>query len=298
MASPIDAVIANRKLRFRFMRHDAWENALFVHWPVDPTALVQHLPRGLEPDLWDGKAWLGLVILTERGVSASNNFLRRLVTPVDHVGANVRTYVKRNGVPGIFFFSLECSSLLATIGARMAGIPYFPADMSRKVDIQRPVVEKVSKAPDMLQQADAHRSWLSCFNILNIHGRSLRVDPGASFEAASTRRLGGSPSVQARWKLQGKADKLMENETFRKQGEFFVERYSVYACWPLRSGPVLLRGDIQHAPWVVEPATLEALDAEQLFQAAGLEEFLPLQDPHVCFSRGVGPIDFWMLEPV
>jgi uncharacterized protein YqjF (DUF2071 family) len=47
---------------------------------------------------------------------------------------NLRTYVRGpDGEPGIYFWSLEASSLLAVIGARLLyALPYFPARMSMR----------------------------------------------------------------------------------------------------------------------------------------------------------------------
>ena len=36
---------ASTSLQQGFMMHDAWENALFVHWPVLPERLTEMLPR-------------------------------------------------------------------------------------------------------------------------------------------------------------------------------------------------------------------------------------------------------------
>ena len=38
----------------------------------------------------DGTGWIGLVLLTERGVSSSHPLGRMLVPPIDHLGANIR----------------------------------------------------------------------------------------------------------------------------------------------------------------------------------------------------------------
>jgi len=46
---------------------------------------------------------------------------------------NVRTYVKRDGVRGVWFFSLDAASSLAVIAARLwFGLPYFKARMHLK----------------------------------------------------------------------------------------------------------------------------------------------------------------------
>jgi len=41
-----------------------WLDLLFAHWPVDPDVLAARLPAGLELDLRDGQAWLGIVPFT------------------------------------------------------------------------------------------------------------------------------------------------------------------------------------------------------------------------------------------
>jgi len=44
---------------------------------------------------------------------------------------NVRTYVHLNGVPGVWFFSLDASNSIAALGARLTfHLPYFTARMS------------------------------------------------------------------------------------------------------------------------------------------------------------------------
>ena len=53
-----------------FMRHVRWRESLFMHWEVDPAVLARLLPEGLQPDLsFDGKAYVGLVLLSEEGVA-------------------------------------------------------------------------------------------------------------------------------------------------------------------------------------------------------------------------------------
>lgn len=123
------------------------------------------LRRGLEPDIMDGFAWVGLVLLTERGVSSSHPWGRVLMPPIDHLGANIShlaldllcvatkghmccTTVYPASSSGPWnaqvpkqckLFSRACfqfpvimriwSGILAFLGARVAGIPYFPATM-------------------------------------------------------------------------------------------------------------------------------------------------------------------------
>lgn len=295
----IEDVIAKRRFRFRFMKHDSWENALFVHWPVDPAFLAARLPRGLKPDVREGRAWVGLVLLTERGVSAHHWLGRKLVSPIDHFGANVRTYVCHGDVPGIFFWSLECSSILASIGARIAGIPYFPASMRRIVDIERPISAPAVTSTSQCCNGEYLRPLRAAAECPDATSNPQgRDDFVFEFSSVRTGLRGKRPAVSAHWRLGGGSE---DQELFEERAQWFVERYSVYAAWPLGRGPLLLRGDVQHPPWRVEPAALEALDAAPLLAAAGLPGVVDSSEaarPHVCFSRGVGPVHFWMLEPV
>eukprot|EP00746_Dinoflagellata_sp_MGD_P018058 gnl/MRDRNA2_/MRDRNA2_141816_c0_seq1.p1 gnl/MRDRNA2_/MRDRNA2_141816_c0~~gnl/MRDRNA2_/MRDRNA2_141816_c0_seq1.p1 ORF type:complete len:304 (-),score=43.67 gnl/MRDRNA2_/MRDRNA2_141816_c0_seq1:23-934(-) len=290
----IDTVIAKRRLRFRFMKHEKWENALFVHWPVDPLEMEKMLPKHLVPDLFNGTAWVGLVLLTERGVGPGGSLLEfvRYALKVDHLGANVRTYVRRRegagrggtGDPGIYFFSLECSSAFAAFGARVAGIPYFFSSMSRSITPAvpsggSPGSNGTTPAADSNQVSkyEFSSTRLSCWSFL--------------FRQA--------PDVSAKWstKLPVK-ESGSEAEGWEERARWFVERYSVYAAFPLGNGPFTLRGDVTHPKWPLEHVELEELNAAPLLLAAGFSPKVLLTEPHVCFSPGVGPIEFWMLEPL
>jgi len=281
----IDAVIAKRRLRVRFMRHDKWENALFVHWPVDPKEMEKMLPKHLVPDLFDGMAWVGLVLLTERGVGPHFDIGRSLA--LDHLGANVRTYVRRrngagvggSGDPGIYFFSLECSNLFAALGARVAGIPYYFSAMSRSIthDVKSDDAPGTVADGNQLSNFAFSSTRLSCWSFL-------------------FRR---TPDVSARWRVNVSAnDSKSLPEEFEARARWFVERYSVYAAFPLGKGPLTLRGDVTHPSWPLREVELEQLNATPLLVAAGFSPKILLAEPHVCFSPGVGPIDFWMLEPL
>lgn len=103
-----------------------WEDLLFLHWRVPAARLRAHLPPGLELETFDGAAWLGVVPFR----MAATRW--RWLPPVPGTHAfpelNVRTYVRANGRPGVWFFSLDATSVLAVAGARCTfGLPYFRA---------------------------------------------------------------------------------------------------------------------------------------------------------------------------
>lgn len=110
-----------------------WNDLLFAHWPVDAKDLRQHVPPGLDLDLFDGQAYVGIVPFHMTNVAP------RGVPAMPFVSAfaelNVRTYVTRDDKPGVYFFSLDANSQVAVTAARaMFGLPYFMAAMDVEVD--------------------------------------------------------------------------------------------------------------------------------------------------------------------
>lgn len=106
-----------------------WSELLFAHWSVAPEVVAPRLPRGLELDTFDGRAWLGVVPFRMSGV-------RMQGWPAFGFGEefpelNLRTYVRHADRPGVWFFSLDAASPLAVAGARAwFQLPYFAARMS------------------------------------------------------------------------------------------------------------------------------------------------------------------------
>jgi uncharacterized protein len=104
-----------------------WNDLLFAHWRVPPGSIRALLPEGLELDLYDREAWIGITPF------AVNALRPRGLPPFPYVSSflelNTRTYVVAEK-PGIWFFSLDASSELAVTAARSGyKLPYFKADM-------------------------------------------------------------------------------------------------------------------------------------------------------------------------
>lgn len=100
-----------------------WYELASIHWRYDPAVVKALLPAGLEVDTFDGSAWVGLIPFAMRGIG-----LPRLPA-VPYFGAfpevNVRTYVVRDGVPGVWFFSLDINRLVPALVARVTyRLPY------------------------------------------------------------------------------------------------------------------------------------------------------------------------------
>jgi uncharacterized protein YqjF (DUF2071 family) len=111
------------------LMYQSWGKLLFLHWPVAPEALRPVIPPGLAIDTYEGRAWVALAPFTLWGLRP------RFVPPLPGVSRfhelNVRTYVHANGVPGVWFFSLDAARRLPVLGARaFFFLPYFKARMS------------------------------------------------------------------------------------------------------------------------------------------------------------------------
>ena len=209
----------------RFMRHESWDDALFVHYPVDAAALQRRLPPDLVVDTHDGVAYVGAVLLTESGIvpfpPRTPLWLVRWLS-VSHHAVNVRTYVRpeSGGPAGIYFFTLDCSALLPTIGA------------------------------------------FALFNLPYRYSRMEREQKGARFTLRS-KRVASTVAIAAEWEAEDEL-LATDRSADAALGRFFVERYVLYQPpGPLLrlflpSGSRLWAGAITHAPWPLRRATLVA----------------------------------------
>jgi uncharacterized protein len=109
--------------------HQHWGSLLFMHWPVPADLLRPLIPEPLVVDTYDGLAWVGITPFTMWGVRPA--FTLPLPSLSESHELNVRTYVHLDGVPGVWFFSLDANNAVAVLGARVAfHLPYFNARMS------------------------------------------------------------------------------------------------------------------------------------------------------------------------
>lgn len=113
-----------------------WSDLLFAHWPVDPARLSSCLPAGVEPDVYEGRAWVAIVAFRMVGTRPSFAPKWRALRSIPEL--NVRTYVRVGGVPGVWFLSLDASSpFFVTAGRALYGLPYRLAKMATVTDGER-----------------------------------------------------------------------------------------------------------------------------------------------------------------
>ncbi|NNC86968.1 MAG: DUF2071 domain-containing protein [Akkermansiaceae bacterium] len=126
-----------------------WENLLFLHWRYDPDVLAARLPPGLHLDLHDGAAYAGIVPFFMSGVRP--RFLPCFPGLSRFQELNLRTYVHDDdGIPGVWFFSLDAASRVAVaVARRLFHLPYRHAGMSARIDGQVDYRCAIPGGPDL-----------------------------------------------------------------------------------------------------------------------------------------------------
>jgi uncharacterized protein YqjF (DUF2071 family) len=110
--------------------HQDWGKLLFMHWRIPAEILRPHIPARLAIDTFDDSAWIAVTPFTMWDIRA----FPPLLPPVPGLSRmhelNVRTYVHLDGVPGVWFFSLDANGTIAVLTARtFFHLPYFNAEM-------------------------------------------------------------------------------------------------------------------------------------------------------------------------
>lgn len=140
-----------RPARRPVMRQE-WNHLLFLHWEVPVDRLRPLVPAGLELDLYEGKAYIGLVPFTMRGIRPAGGPTLPILSRFHET--NVRTYVHAGGRdPGVWFFSLDAANPIAVAAARAwFFLPYHYARMSLRIDPPGPesAAETISYASNRL----------------------------------------------------------------------------------------------------------------------------------------------------
>jgi uncharacterized protein YqjF (DUF2071 family) len=154
-----------------------WQDLAYIHWRYPIEEIQALLPAGVEVDSFDGSAWVGLIPFSMRNIG-----LPRLPA-VPYFGSfpevNVRTYVRRNGVPGVWFFSLDVNRYLPALVARVSYfLPYCWGKAS-------------NKRTDSTLETEVRRRWPSRAST------SIRVSIGNPIETPDEL----SVFLSARWGL-------------------------------------------------------------------------------------------------
>jgi uncharacterized protein YqjF (DUF2071 family) len=99
-----------------------WRDLLFLHWQFSDSAVRTLLPDGLELDTRDGGAWVSLVLFR---MNVRARGLPSFPGVSSFQELNLRTYVRRNCNPGIWFLRLYADNRWAIRLARtLTPLPY------------------------------------------------------------------------------------------------------------------------------------------------------------------------------
>lgn len=190
-----------------------WCDLLFAHWSVDPAALRARIPRELELDLDNlGRAWLAVVPFRMENI-------RFFFTPAaPWISAfpelNVRTYVKYNGEPGVYFFSLDAANPVGcALGRAWFYLPYEHARM------------RLNHGGDPVTYSSFRR-------------HAARDGDGSTLAAGFVAEY--SPAGPVYYSQPGSLE------------HWLTERYRLFS-YDFANSRVWV-GEIQHGPWPLQPA--------------------------------------------
>ena len=87
--------------------YQEWNQAIFMHWRISLDDLRALVPEVFEIDTFDGSPWISLVAFDMNNIGIKN------IPKVPHISdfheLNIRTYIKYQGKPGVYFLSMEGS---------------------------------------------------------------------------------------------------------------------------------------------------------------------------------------------
>ena len=111
--------------------YQEWHDVLMMHYIAERDYLEKLLPEGLVLDTFGGKAWVSLFVF------AVKKLRPRFLPPLPYVSnfneVNLRTYVTRDGIPGIYMLSIEANKLIDVLIPRwFLGIPYVLTSIYRR----------------------------------------------------------------------------------------------------------------------------------------------------------------------
>ncbi|WP_258105838.1 YqjF family protein [Marinoscillum sp. MHG1-6] len=110
--------------------YQEWNRAIFLHWQVDEQILRELVPEPLELDSFEGTTWVSLVAFTMENVRPRILPSFGPISNFDEV--NIRTYVRPNNKPGVYFLSIESGKHLSTwIAKTISELPYRYSNINR-----------------------------------------------------------------------------------------------------------------------------------------------------------------------
>ena len=230
-----------------WVMHQSWLDLLFAHWEVDVQQLRALVPASLELDLFENQhAYIAVVPFRMSGIRP------RFVPSMPYLSAfaelNVRTYVIRDGKPGVFFFSLDAANAVGVgLGRSWFHLPYQHARMRCEHIGPNQTIDYASERLDYLYKHPGQAKFVGQYG-----------PTGPVYLA--------QPGTLERW---------------------LTERYCLYALQERRGQPDRIwRGEIHHEPWPLQPAFAE-IETNSMTAPLGLELNGALTPPILHFVRRI-----------
>lgn len=106
-----------------WQHYQEWHGNIMLHWKVSCDEIKSKIPNGVELDLFEGQAWVSLIAFSVCDLRTE------IIPPLSFISdfheINLRTYVIKDGKPGIYFFSIEAEKRLPVVLAKVfMGLPY------------------------------------------------------------------------------------------------------------------------------------------------------------------------------
>ncbi len=222
----------------------SWHTLLFAHWRVPLDTLRPLIPAALEIDTYNGEAWVGVVPFRMSDIRFHGLPLLPYVSAFAEL--NVRTYVIRDGKPGVWFFSLDAANPLAVEVARGSfHLPYFNARM--RVERNGDSIRYDSRRTDRRTTAGEFRGvYRPASPVFRSEARSLDawLTERYCLYAAQGDRLWRADIHHAPWPLQPAEAEIDVNTVADEAGVqlsgppllHYAERLDVLAWSPVRVG--------------------------------------------------------------
>jgi uncharacterized protein len=151
--SKIDEILASTSNRHyplpekKWKYFQQWHDTIFFHWEVPAYFLQEHIPDKMDLDTFNDMAWVSLVAFEVKNMRYRN--MPSLPHISDFQEINIRTYVLKDDIPGIYMFSIETDKLIEVLLTRVfIGLPY------QKSKIKRTPKRLVSKNKALNQRLD------------------------------------------------------------------------------------------------------------------------------------------------
>ena len=112
----------------------SWDDLIFLHWACDAQEVQSRLPKGLMVDTFDSQAHISIVGFKMNKVRPFNLPAVPWLSYFNEL--NVRVYVvDKQGVPGVYFFSLDCDCWPAVaIAQKFFSLNYISTKMNFRSD--------------------------------------------------------------------------------------------------------------------------------------------------------------------